>query len=73
MDQLVVLSDDLAKVDQTCETAANKLAENLKNLLGGDMEQWMQNLVVGDSTSLKSRTNVKNLPINFYKLLHGTR
>jgi hypothetical protein len=73
LDQLVVLSDDLAKVDQTCETAANKLAENLKNLLGGDMEQWMQNLVVGDSTSLKSRTNVKNLPINFYKLLHGTR
>jgi hypothetical protein len=67
------LSDDLAKVDQTCETAANKLAENLKNLLGGDMEQWKQNLVVGDSTFFKSVTNVKNLPINFYKLLHGIR
>jgi len=49
LDSLVVLSDDLGKYDQAFEGITTKIAENLKSLLHGDVDQWEKNLIVDDS------------------------
>ncbi|TPX32899.1 hypothetical protein SmJEL517_g04043 [Synchytrium microbalum] len=48
LDALMVLSDDLTKVDGTFETMTIKISDNLKSLLGGDVDEWRNNLGVGD-------------------------
>ncbi|KAI8813762.1 hypothetical protein BJ742DRAFT_746656 [Cladochytrium replicatum] len=48
LDQLVVLSDDLAKLDATFESLAIKISENLRQLLNDDINQWKSNLAVND-------------------------
>ncbi|KAJ3108214.1 hypothetical protein HDU97_001748 [Phlyctochytrium planicorne] len=53
LDSLVVLSDELAKADATYESTTVKIAENMKSLLGGDLERWKSNLVVNDSGFLE--------------------
>jgi len=50
LDSLVVLSDDLGKYDQSFEGITNKIAENLKTLVHGDVEQWKNNLIVDDKS-----------------------
>lgn len=50
LDQLVVLSDDLAKVDSYLEGAVAKLSDGLKALLKNDIDQWRQELTVGEKT-----------------------
>ncbi|ORX84615.1 ATPase, V1 complex, subunit C, partial [Anaeromyces robustus] len=50
LDSLVVLSDDLSKYDQSFEGITNKIAENLKTLVHGDVEQWKNNLIVDDKS-----------------------
>jgi len=50
LDSLVVLSDDLGKYDQAFEGITSKIAENLKSLLHGDVDQWEKNLIVDDKT-----------------------
>ena len=47
----MVLSDDMTKADGQFETNTIKIADNLKSLLSGDVEEWRNNLQVGDSTS----------------------
>ncbi|TPX33282.1 hypothetical protein SeMB42_g07503 [Synchytrium endobioticum] len=50
LDALMVLSDDLTKTDGQFETIAIKISDNLKTLLGGDVEEWRNNLQVGDKS-----------------------
>jgi len=50
LDSLVVLSDDLSKYDQSFEGITNKIADNLKSLVHGDVEQWKNNLIVDDKS-----------------------
>ncbi|KXS17787.1 ATPase, V1 complex, subunit C [Gonapodya prolifera JEL478] len=50
LDTLVVLSDDLTKIDASCEGIVMKIAESLKQLLQGDLEQWKSNLSVNDKS-----------------------
>ncbi|RKO89032.1 ATPase, V1 complex, subunit C [Blyttiomyces helicus] len=50
LDSLVVLSDDLAKLDTTTEGIAVKIAENMRSLLGNDIDQWKVNLTVNDKS-----------------------
>jgi len=50
LDSLVILSDDLGKYDQAFEGITNKIADNLKSLVHGDIEQWKNNLIVDDKT-----------------------
>ncbi|KAJ3202814.1 hypothetical protein HDU67_000260 [Dinochytrium kinnereticum] len=48
LDSLVLLSDELAKADSTYESTTMKIADNMKSLLGGDLDRWRSNLVVND-------------------------
>ncbi|KAJ3019931.1 hypothetical protein HKX48_001575 [Thoreauomyces humboldtii] len=50
LDQLVVLSDDLSKTDLAAETIATKIADNMRNLLNNDVEQWKTNLSVNEKS-----------------------
>jgi len=50
LDSLVVLSDDLNKYDQAFEAITVKIADNLKSLVHGDVEQWKNNLIVDDKS-----------------------
>ncbi|KAJ3343385.1 SPS-sensor component ptr3 [Gonapodya sp. JEL0774] len=50
LDTLVVLSDDLTKIDSVCEGIVMKIADSLKQLLQGDLEQWRSNLSVNDKS-----------------------
>ncbi|KAJ3110813.1 Vacuolar ATP synthase subunit C [Phlyctochytrium bullatum] len=45
LDSLVLLSDELQKADTVYEGITVKIAENMKTLLGGDLERWKSNLV----------------------------
>ncbi|KND02766.1 H(+)-transporting V1 sector ATPase subunit C [Spizellomyces punctatus DAOM BR117] len=50
LDSLVVLSDDLSKADTTVEGIATKIADNMRNLLNNDVEQWKSNLSVNEKS-----------------------
>ncbi|KAI9098076.1 ATPase, V1 complex, subunit C [Phlyctochytrium arcticum] len=50
LDSLVVLSDDLNKADASVEAIAIKIADNMRNLLNNDIEQWKSNLSVNDKS-----------------------
>ncbi|KAI9193600.1 ATPase, V1 complex, subunit C [Polychytrium aggregatum] len=50
LDTLVVLSDDLSKLDSNFESIACKLSDNMKSLLNNDVEQWRSNLSVTDKS-----------------------
>ncbi|KAJ3127310.1 Vacuolar ATP synthase subunit C [Nowakowskiella sp. JEL0407] len=50
LDSLVLLSDDLNKVDATFEGIVGKLSDNLRTLLGDDTDQWRSNLSVNDKS-----------------------
>ncbi|KAJ3070092.1 hypothetical protein HDU98_006854 [Podochytrium sp. JEL0797] len=50
LDTLVVLSDDLAKLDPLFESVTIKIGDNLRTLLNNDMDQWRNNLSVNEKT-----------------------
>ncbi|KAJ3054411.1 hypothetical protein HK097_001882 [Rhizophlyctis rosea] len=50
LDSLVVLSDDLQKMDQNFESIAIKISENMRTLLNNDVDQWKLNLTVSDKS-----------------------
>ncbi|KAJ3167160.1 hypothetical protein HDU88_002497 [Geranomyces variabilis] len=50
LDQLVVLSDELSKTDMAAEAVAIKIADNMRNLLNQDLDQWKNNLSVQDKS-----------------------
>ncbi|KAJ3043755.1 hypothetical protein HDV00_004161 [Rhizophlyctis rosea] len=50
LDSLVVLSDDLQKMDQNFESITVKISENMRTLLNNDVEQWKLNLTVSDKS-----------------------
>ncbi|KNE68058.1 hypothetical protein AMAG_13231 [Allomyces macrogynus ATCC 38327] len=50
LDSLVLLSDDLAKVDTVAEASVNKLIDTMKMLLNNDTNQVQSTLVVHDKS-----------------------
>jgi V-type H+-transporting ATPase subunit C len=48
LDELIVLSNDLAKHDQVIEATVNKLAETTRNLLQEDQEHLSMHLTVNE-------------------------
>ncbi|KAJ3361972.1 hypothetical protein GGF31_001997 [Allomyces arbusculus] len=50
LDSLVLLSDDLAKVDTVAEASVNKLIDSMKMLLNNDTNQVQSTLVVHDKS-----------------------
>ncbi len=55
LDSLMLLSDELGKIDGIVEGAVTKISDALKGLLNGDFEEWKRALVVGDSKKVKNR------------------
>ena len=49
LDGLVQHADDLAKLNIACETAAAKVADSLKGILGGDEDKAAEQKMVNDS------------------------
>src|SRR6185369_6499283 len=49
LDNLVMVSDELVKYDQSFESTAMKIVDILRNLLKGDIDQVEANLTVNDS------------------------
>ena len=52
LDSLMLLSDELSKMDLNIETAVTKIADALKGLLNNDVESWKEALLVGDSKKI---------------------
>lgn len=50
LDQLVSLSDEISKLEPFVDGVASKLADNLRNLLNNDLEQWRVNLTISDQS-----------------------
>lgn len=51
LDALVQQADDLAKLEQGCQSVVNKISDSLKSLLDGDEDKANEQKVVNDSTN----------------------
>lgn len=69
LDSLMILSDELSKMDGIVESCVTKISDSLRNLLNGEVEEWKGALLVGDSKSFTYKQHLCCLGWKAIKIL----